>query len=140
MKNYKLITTWGAYPVVSFQGKRIGSGCNTIQKKLKEKGESHIYHELTLYRSKKNIIWHIQLHSSEEEENGHSFVGFSSCKRQIVIELKNFNVLHGIKLPNIKDPEYNEKKDHKLHFLTNDYNKTRSKCLAKVKSLEFKLD
>ena len=140
MKNYKLLTTWGAYPVISFRGKRIGGACDKIQKKLKNEDKAYIYHELTLYKSKKNIIWHIQLRSSDEEEDGHSFVGFSSSKRQIVIELKNFNVLHGIKLPEISDPEYNKKKNHKLQFLTNNYNKTRSECLSKIKSLQFKLD
>ena len=140
MNNYKLITTWGAYPVICFRGKKIGNAYDKTQKKLKTEGKPYLYHELTVYKSRKNIIWQIQIKSSDEEENGHSFVGFSSSKRQIVIELKNFNVLHGIKLPEITNPDYSKKKNHKLQFLTNNYNKTRAECLSKIKFLEFKLD
>ena len=92
-----------------------------------------------MYRTKKNIVWHVVLHSSETQENGHSFVGYSSSKRQIVIELRNFNVLHGVQLPKLDDPDYNFKKEHKLQLLSNDYQKTRAECLSKVKSLQLKL-
>ena len=139
MKNIRLNTTWGAYPIVYFKGKKIGNAYDKNQKKLQQENKDYIYHEITLYKTKKNIVWHIVLHSSDIHENGHSFVGYSSSKKQILIELRNFNVLYGIKLPDLNDNDYHLKKEHKLQFLSNNYQKTRSQCLSKIKSLQLKL-
>ena len=139
MENIKLNTTWGAYSVICFKGKKIANAYDKEQKKLQQEGKDYIYHDITLYKTKKNIVWNIVLHSSDKNENGHSFVGYSSSKKQILIELRNFNVLYGIKLPELDDNEYNIKKEHKLQFLSNNYQKSRAECLSKVKSLQLKL-
>ena len=140
MKKYRLKTTWGVYPVICFTGTKIGNAYDITQKKLRDKKKRHIYHELTLYKTKHNIVWEVTLRSSKRSEDGHCFVGFSSSSREIAISLKEFNVLYGVKLPKLSDIDYEKKKKHKLHFLTNNYNKTRSKCLSKIRFLDFHLE
>ena len=141
MKRFRIKATFGAYSVICFKGEKLSSSYNELQSSLKEKGESYFFYKISLYRTeRKNLLWHIKIFSSEPDENGHSFVGYSKRSRDILIELQNFNVLFGLKLPDINDPEYNKKKEYKLQYARNIYNKTKSDCLSKVKLLNFNLD
>ena len=141
MKRFRIKTTFGAYSVICFKGEKLSSSFNELQLSLKEKGENYFFYKISLYRTaKKNLLWHIKIFSSEPDEDGHSFTGYSKRSRDILIELQNFNVLFGLKLPDINDAEYNKKKEYKLQYARNIYNKTKSDCLSKVKLLNFNLD
>lgn len=140
MKEYKLTSTFGTFPVIVFKGIKLYSAYNKEQCLLKKKKESYLYHKITIYQSDNNIIWHIIIRSSKKSENGHSFIGYSDSYSQTALDLKNFDISLGIKFPDIKVKDYLIKKENKLQFLQNDFNRTRTECLKNIEELKIYLD
>ena len=141
MKSFKIKTTFGAYPIISFKGKKLSSSYNEEQFLLKQEGKEYFFYKISLYKTKKkNYLWHIKIFSSDKDEDGHSFSGYSKRVRDILIDLQNFNVLYGIKLPDINDKNYEKHREFKLQYLRNMYNKTKTDCLSKINNFKLILE
>ena len=140
MRKYKLKSTFGTFPIIIFKGIKLYSAYNKEKCLLKKKKKPYLYHKLTIYKSEKNIIWHIIIRSSKKTENGHSFIGYSNSYRETALDLKHFDISLGIKFPDIKDKDYLIKKENKLQFLQNDFNRTRTECLENIEELKIYLD